>query len=273
MISSSIPLDTRSKLLRQLAIDALEGGERGHVGSTMSLIEIMRVLYDSVVVHSPVQPDLPDRDRVILSKGHGCIALYAILADHGYFSRDELRYFCRFGSALGGHPERGHLPGVEASTGSLGHGLAIGVGMAIAARIRARKNRVFVVLGDGELNEGSVWESAIAASHHRLSNLVVIVDCNGLQSFGPTESVWTMEPLTGKWESFGFDVREADGHSVEDLGAILLEWESIDKPKVLLARTIKGKGIEFAENNLAWHHKSRISSEDVIRMREAVRNA
>src|SRR3954470_3640570 len=175
---ASPPLDERSKYLRRLVVRALAGGERGHVGSSMSLIEIMRVLYDDVLRFRADDPKWNDRDRMILSKGHGCIALYVLLADKGFFPLETLDTFCRRDSILGGHPESNKVPGVEASTGALGHGLSIGVGMALATRIQKRDSRVFVVMGDGEINEGSVWEAAMCAGKHKLSHLTAIVDYN-----------------------------------------------------------------------------------------------
>lgn len=266
-------LDDRSRALRQLAIDAFEGGERGHVGSAMSLIEIMRVLFDSVMRFDSTRPNLPARDRLILSKGHGCVALYALLADKGFFARTELTTFCRFGSTLGGHPERGPVPGVETSTGSLGHGLAVGVGMAYAARISGASHHVFVVLGDGELDEGSVWESALAAGHHRLANLTVVVDYNGLQSYGPVEDVWRLEPIVDKWSAFGFAAQDVDGHDVRDLEAALTLPNISDGPRAIIARTVKGRGIAYAEHDAAWHHSSRISADEVTSLRTAVDDA
>ena len=266
-------LDERSKQLRGLVIDALEGGERGHIGSTMSLVEILRVLFDSVLFYDPKEPNHPERDRLILSKGHGCIALYAILADKGFLPSEHLPTFCRFDSILGGHPERSRVPGVEASTGSLGHGLSVGVGMAMGARIHNRTNRVFVVVGDGELDEGSIWEAALAAGHHQLENLTVIVDFNGLQSYGPIDQIWGLEPLAAKWEAFGFDAYELDGHNVAQLETALLEKSNSGKPKAVIARTVKGKGIGFAENNPSWHHKAKLNSSDIAELRQALLNA
>src|SRR5579862_478080 len=166
----SSPLDERSKYLRRLVVRALQGGERGHVGSSMSLIEIMRVLYDDILRVRPKEPKWFGRDRMILSKGHGCLALYVMLADKGFIPIETLDTFCRRDSILGGHPEAAKVPGVEASTGALGHGLSYGVGMALAARVQKRDSRVIVVMGDGEINEGSVWEAAMCAGKHRLSN-------------------------------------------------------------------------------------------------------
>ena len=182
-------LDERSKYLRRLIIRTLHGGERGHVGSSMSLVEIMRVLYDDVLHFRPDQPKWPERDRMILSKGHGCIAQYVMLAEKGFISHETLDTFCRRDSILGGHPEHGKVPGIEASTGSLGHGLSYGVGMALAARIEKRDTRVIVVMGDGEIDEGSVWEAALCAGKHKLSNFTAIVDYNKIQSAGPTREI------------------------------------------------------------------------------------
>lgn len=262
-------MDERSRALRQRAIDALEGGSRGHIGSTMSLIEIMRVLYDDVMEFDSTSPEWPLRDRMILSKGHGCIAQYVLLAEHGFIDPSTLATFCRFDSILGGHPERDHVPGVEASTGALGHGLAVGVGMAMAARIKGASYRVFVVLGDGELDEGSVWESALAAAHHGLANLTVIVDYNKLQSYGPVTEVWNLEPLPDKWRAFGFDAVEVDGHDVDALRAALAAGAS-DRPRAIIAHTVKGKGIAFAEGVPAWHHKSSLKEADIAALRTAV---
>ena len=266
-------LDDRGRMLRGMAIDALEGGSRGHIGSTMSLVEILRVLFDDVMTFDPKFPKLPQRDRLILSKGHGCIALYVMLAEKGFFPHQELTTFCRYTSSLGGHPEYGHIPGVEASTGSLGHGLAIGVGMAYAARLSNSPHHVFVVMGDGELDEGSVWESALAAGHHRLDNLTVVVDYNKLQSYGPVAEVCDLEPLAAKWSAFGFDCSEVDGHDVADLQRALSLPSSSQRPRAIIAHTVKGRGVSFAEGNPTWHHKSNLKPEELGALRTAVLDA
>jgi transketolase len=258
----SIPLDARSMYLRKLIVDALVGGQRGHVGSSMSPLEILRVLYDDVMNHRPNEPSWPERDRCILSKGHGCLALYAILADKGYFPVDILKTFCRKGSILGGHPEHGKVPGVEASTGALGHGLSIGVGMALAARMQKRASRVFVVMGDGEINEGSVWEAAMSAGKHNLSNLVAIVDYNKIQSAGPTAEIQELEPLADKWEAFGFAAVEVDGHDVGKLRDLFKKIPAeANRPTAVICHTVKGKGFAFAEHDPEWHHKSRVPAD------------
>ena len=264
-------MDPRSKHLRRTIVEALEGGRRGHVGSSMSMVEILRVLYDSYLRYRPAEPGWKDRDRCILSKGHGCLSLYAILADKGFFPREELRTFCLPDSRMGGHPEWGKLPGVEASTGALGHGLSMGVGMAIAARIRKQAYRVAVITGDGEINEGSVWEAAMSASKHKLSNLSVFVDYNKLQSYGPTKEVLDLEPLADKWRSFGFSVEEVDGHDVGALERLVarLPLDPV-KPTAVICHTVKGKGFHFAEGKAEWHHKSGLTTKEIDSMYECL---
>jgi transketolase len=260
-------LDERSLALRRLVVRGLDGGKRGHLGSAFSLIEALRVLYDDILKFDPKNPRWADRDPCILSKGHGCLALYAILADKGFFPAEELDRFCRFDGMLGGHPERAKVPGVEASTGALGHGLSIGLGQALAMRLQKRDSRVFVLMGDGEINEGSVWEAAMSAGKHRLSNLVAMVDYNKLQSYDRTSVVQDLEPLTDKWRAFGFAVHEVDGHDVDQLRHVLssVPFES-DKPSAIICHTVKGRGIAEAEGNPAWHHKSKISDDEVAAM-------
>lgn len=258
---ASPSLDARSKALRRMVVDAVVKAGRGHLGSAMSLIEIMRVLYDDILQVRPHEPLWLQRDRCILSKGHGCLALYAVLADKGFFPAAALATFCNHDSILGGHPEFRIVPGVEATTGALGHGLAIGAGLAIALRLRGSRARVFVVTGDGELNEGSVWEAAMGAGKHRLDNLTAVVDYNKFQSYGPTSVVMDLEPLSDKWRSFGFAVREVDGHDVFALRAALRAVPfQTGKPSVLICHTVKGKGVPDAENNADWHHKNKLSS-------------
>ena len=261
------PLDERSKYLRKLVVRTLEGGERGHVGSSMSLIEIMRVLYDDVLRYRPKEPQWRDRDRMILSKGHGCIALYVMLADKGFFPLDALDTFCRRDSILGGHPEAGKVPGVEASTGALGHGLSISVGVALAVRMQKRDSRVIVVLGDGEIDEGSVWEAAMCAGKHHLSNLTAVIDYNKVQSAGPTREIQDLEPLADKWRAFNFGTVEVDGHDVAALRAVFHRLPLVqDRPTAIICHTVKGKGIRFAENDANWHHKSKINKDVVAKL-------
>ncbi len=266
-------MDSRSKELRKLIITMMEVEKRGHIGPALSLIEIMRVLYDDILKYDSANPLWKDRDRFILSKGHGCLALYAILADKGFFSKSELNSFCKFDSFLGGHPERGKVPGVEASTGALGHGFPIAVGMAIAAKIQGAGNMVFVLTGDGEINEGSIWESALSASKHKLSNLTILIDYNKLQSYGKTSEVLDLEPLMDKWQSFGFSVAEVDGHNVSELKKTLKSLPfNREKPNAIICHTIKGKGFPFAESNPTWHHKNKISKEEFDAMYECLKD-
>ncbi len=258
--SNDIPLDDRSKYLRELAIRALKGGNRGHIGSTMSLIEILRVLYDDILKFDPIRPAWDGRDFCILSKGHGCIAQYVILADKGFFDLAHLDTFCKFNSILGGHPDANKIPGCEASTGALGHGLSIGLGLALASRMKKRSNRTFVIMGDGEINEGSVWEAAMCIGKHRLTNLIAMIDYNKIQSAGFTKDIQDLEPLADKWRSFNFAVAEVNGHDVTALRELLhrLPLEQ-DKPTAIICHTVKGKGIPVAEHNPDWHHKSNLS--------------
>jgi len=265
------PLDERSKYLRRLVVRALAGGERGHVGSSMSLVEIVRVLYDDVLRYRAGEPKWPGRDRMILSKGHGCIALYVLLADKGFIPLETLDTFCRRDSILGGHPEASKVPGVEASTGALGHGLSVGVGMALAARAQKRDSRVFVVMGDGEINEGSVWEAAMCAGKHGLSNLIAMVDYNKIQSAGPTREIQDLEPLLDKWRAFNFAAIDVDGHDVEALRAALRRVPlSADRPTAIICHTVKGKGIAIAENDPNWHHKNKVPAEMVAELYAAL---
>jgi transketolase len=268
---TSARLDRRSRDLRRIIVETLRSGRRGHVGSAFSLIEILRVLYDDVLRYRPEEPRWVGRDRCILSKGHGCLALYALLADKGFFPREELLKFCKVDGKLGGHPDRDKVPGVEASTGALGHGLPIGVGMACHLKVTRSTSRVFVILGDGECNEGSVWEAAMSAGKHRLDNLTIIVDYNKHQAYGTTQEVQDLEPFVDKWRAFGFAVREVDGHDVEQLRETFQSVPMIPgQPNAVICHTIKGRGAKFTENNLKWHHKNRVTDEEVTALISAI---
>ncbi len=257
-----LPLDLRSKELRRVVLRMLEAGDRGHLGASFSLIEILRVLYDDVLRFECSDPGWLERDRCILSKGHGCLALYAILVDKGFFPESELDKFCALDGILGGHPDASKVPGVEASTGALGHGVSIGVGMALSARLDGSDRRVYVVTGDGEINEGSVWEAAMGAAKHRLDNFTILIDYNKFQSYGATSEVLDLEPLADKWAAFGFAVAEVDGHSVVELQETLALKPFVQgKPLAVICHTVKGRGINFAENNPKWHHQSKIGPE------------
>ena len=263
-------MDRRSKDLRQLVVRMIEVGRRGHIGSAASLIEVLRVLYDSWLDYRVDEPSWSDRDRFILSKGHGCLALYAVLADKGFVSFDELDRFCSPESLLGGHPEI-KVPGVEASTGALGHGFPIGVGMALAAKLKSKEYRVAVVVGDGEINEGSVWEAALCAGKHKLDNLTVMVDYNKHQSYASTFEVQDLEPIADKWAAFGFGVAEVDGHNIDQLRSVLKDLPvASNKPTAIICHTVKGKGIPHIENDMEWHHKNRIAEEEVQALLKAL---
>ena len=228
-----------------------------HIGSSLSTADLLAMLYGKFLRFDPRRPDWPDRDRFILSKGHACAALYAVLAERGYFPPERLETFYQDGSPLAGHATHKDVPGVEVSTGSLGHGLSLAAGMALAARRDGRGHRVWCMLSDGECDEGSVWEAALFAPHHRLDNLVAIVDYNKIQSFGTVKEVLDLEPLGEKWRAFGWGVREIDGH---DLGAIEEAFAAVpfvaDRPSCIVAHTVKGKGVSYMEGKLLWHYRA-----------------
>ncbi|RPF46837.1 transketolase [Thermodesulfitimonas autotrophica] len=249
-------LERKACAIRQDVIRMLTAAGSGHPGGSLSAVEILTALYFQVLRVDPRQPDDPERDRFILSKGHACPALYATLAERGFFPLSWLEDLRRLGSPLQGHPDMRKVPGVEMSTGSLGQGLSVGVGMALAGRLRESGYRVYVLLGDGECQEGQVWEAAMAAAHYRLRNLVAIVDRNGLQIDGPTEEVLALEPLADKWKAFGWSVITVNGH---DFGELLSAFESVGyarRPTAIIARTVKGKGVSFMENQVDWHGKA-----------------
>ena len=268
--SLKIKLDKRSKYLRKLVLECLIGGDRGHMGSAMSLIEILRVLYDHVLKIYPNNPKNLNRDRLILSKGPGCLALYALLSDKGFFSKSILKSSSKFNSILGGHPEYDKVPGVEASTGALGHGAPIGLGLAISAKINKKKFHTYVIVGDGEINEGSFWEASMIASKHRLNNFHVILDYNKIQSYGRTAEVMDLEPLVDKLKSFGYLVNEVNGHDVNQLKKYFKKIKKINKPSALICHTIKGKGFKFAEQNPFWHHKNFFTDDEKKQLKECL---
>jgi transketolase len=243
-----------ARALRVSVLKTIAAAGMGHVGGDLSVADILTTLYFGVLRLDPKNPNWAGRDRLILSKGHCAAALYSALAMRGFFPADLLGSFMAPLSVLNGHPNRRKVPGVEANTGPLGHGLPIALGSAIAARLAKADWRTFVVLGDGELQEGSNWEAAMAAGHRSLSNLTAIVDRNRLQQGARTEDTNRLEPLADKWRAFGWDVVEADGH---DIGGLFdfLNARGTDRPRCLIARTIKGKGVSFMEDRVEWHHK------------------
>ncbi|SMF30367.1 transketolase [Desulfovibrio gilichinskyi] len=259
-------MDQRSKLLRKRIVDVLYNAGRGHIGPSMSLVETLRVLYDTILEYDPEHPESIDRDRFILSKGHGCLALYVMLEEKGFITEKELFSFCSYDGLIGGHPTA-KIPGVEFATGSLGHGLPFAVGIAAALKINGSKSRVFTVMGDGECGEGSVWEAAMSGCKQKLSNLTAIVDYNKLQSYGGTEMVSGLEPFADKWKSFGFAVKEVDGHDTAALEKVFSSLPfDVEKPSVVISHTVKGKGLPFAEGNPSWHHKTKMSAEEYEKM-------
>jgi transketolase len=240
--------------MRKDIIEMIAKANSGHPGGSLSAIDLITTLYFSVMRHDPKNPTWADRDRFILSKGHACPALYAVLGECGYFDKSLFGTLRQLGSPLQGHPEVGKLAGVEASTGSLGQGLSIGLGIAEGARIQKKDSRVFVLMGDGETQEGQVWEAAMYAGAKGLDNVVAIVDVNKQQLDNTTDKILTLEPFADKWRAFNWNVVEIDGH---DFDQILKAFETAKttkgKPTVVLAHTVKGKGISFMENNNEWH--------------------
>ena len=247
-------LAAASNSIRRSILSTIEGAGLGHVGGDLSVTDILVTLFEGVLRIDPAEPDWPLRDRFILSKGHCAAALYSVLAQCGYFSSERLAHFAAPLSPLNGHPNRRKVPGVETNTGPLGHGLPVGVGCATAAGIRSEDWRTFVVLGDGELQEGSNWEAAMYASQRRLGNLTAVVDRNRLQQGASTEDTNDLEPLADKWPSFGWETHVVDGHSHAELLDVLSRAPG-ERPRAVIANTVKGKGVSFMENGVEWHHK------------------
>ncbi len=247
-------LEKQAKQIRIDILKMLTAAGSGHTGGSLSCVEIILSLYSYKLRHNPKRPHWPDRDRFVLSKGHGCPTLYAVLAHFGYFPKKDLMGLRKFGSLLQGHPQLG-LPGLESSTGSLGMGLSIANGMALAARLDKRKDvRVYCLMGDGEIDEGQIWEAAMTASHYKLDNLCGIVDFNRLQIDGFLRDIKNIKPVGEKWRSFGWEVFEADGHDFKQLIDAYDKAQNIKgKPSIILAHTIKGKGVSFIENKVEWH--------------------
>lgn len=228
----------------------------GHPGGSLSASDIITALYFHILRIDPKNPDWPDRDRFILSKGHSCPALYSCLARRGYFDPEELDHLREYGAMLQGHPDMHKTPGIDISTGSLGNGLAVGVGMALSARLHHQDYLTYVLMGDGELQEGLVWEAAMAAGHHDLGNLIAMVDCNGVQINGWVNDIMTVEPIGDKWRAFGWKVIEADGHDMHSILVALHTARTMRHPAVILFRTVKGRGVDFMEDDSAWHGKA-----------------
>lgn len=256
MENDTIDTIALSQKIRAHTLRMVFEAKASHVGTCLSTADILAVLYEEVLNIDPKSPEWPKRDRFILSKGHGAAILYAVLAEKGFFPTMWLDGYCQEGSLLIGHVSH-KVPGVELSTGSLGHGLPVACGMALAAKQGNENYRIFTILSDGELDEGSNWEAIMFASHHKLDNLIAIVDYNKLQGFGYTQEVLNLEPIKNKWESFGWVVKEIDGHNHQQIKEVLKQVPfEANKPSVVIAETVKGKGVSFMENRLEWHYKS-----------------
>ena len=242
--------------IRRHIITSVRDAKSGHPGTSLSCTDLLTALYFGHMRHDPQNPTWAGRDRFVMSKGHGSPGLYGTLAEAGYLDPSELSTFRAINSRLQGHPDMHKLPGVETSTGSLGHGLSYALGMALALRLGASESRVYALLGDGECQEGQVWEAAMAAAHHKAGNLTAIVDRNGLQIDGPTEDVMSLEPFADKWRAFGWRVVSIDGHDFPQILSALAESRQQPihgQPTLILAKTVKGKGVSFMENQVKWH--------------------
>lgn len=259
-----------SRQVRLAVLEMIDRAGMGHLGGDLSVTDILVTLYGAVLDIDPEHPAAPGRDRLVLSKGHSSAALYATLAHCGFFPRAALAAFLAPLSPLNGHPDRRKVPGVESNTGPLGHGLPVAVGSALAARLRGEAWRTVVVLGDGELQEGSNWEAAMSASHHGLAGLTAVVDRNGLQQGARTEDTNALEPLDAKWSAFGWEVRHADGHDHAALRAAFAP-SGTGRPVAVVARTVKGKGISFAEDRAEWHHKVPTAEQFTMARQELIR--
>ena len=243
-----------ARKIRRNAVEMTHTSHGSHIASALSMADIVAVLYNDVMRISPNDSKNDLRDRFILSKGHSGVAVYAALGEKGFLDKELFKTYYLDGSDLSGHVSHKNVPGVEFSTGSLGHGLGAGIGMAMAGKINQKKYRVFVIVGDGECNEGSIWEGALFANQYRLSSLCVIVDHNKMQAMGDCEDVMSIAPIADKWKAFGWNVSEVDGHDHQQLKKVLTA-ENKDKPLCVIAHTIKGKGVSFMENNLLWHYR------------------
>lgn len=261
-------LDKVAKEIRRKIYQIAHFAGGGHIGAAFSMTEIISVLYfGEVLKYDSKRPLWEERDRFILSKGHACYALYAVLAKAGYFDEKELKSVGKPGSCFGGHPKIGEIPGVEASTGALGHGLSFGIGIALANKIDKKNSHVYVLLGDGECQEGSIWEGALSAPTFKLDNLTVIIDHNKLQAMDRIENIIEMGSFSEKWKAFGWNVEEIDGHNTNEI-YIALTKRVIDRPTLIVANTIKGKGVSFMEDAPIWHYRMPNEEELIVLMKE-----
>lgn len=247
-------LNEITNVIRKDIVSMICKSKSGHPGGSLSAVEILTALYFDQMNIDPTNPKMEDRDRFVLSKGHAAPALYATLAQRGYFAKDELNNLRQLGSMLQGHPDMKKVPGVEMSTGSLGQGFSVACGMAMAAKLDNAPWNVYALLGDGEIQEGIVWEATMSAAHYKLDNLIVFLDYNGLQIDGNIESVMNVNPIEGKFKSFGWNVITIDGHDYDQIFAALdIAKDTVGKPTIIIAKTIKGKGVSFMENQASWH--------------------
>ncbi len=250
-------MEEKSRKIRCNILNMITTAQVGHIGGSFSVTDILVSMYFDVLKIDPKNPAWEDRDRLILSKGHGATALYSTLAERGFFPVEELMTFAKLGSNLQVHPDKRKVPGVEASTGALGQGLSIGAGMALAARLDSRNYHTYVILGDGEIQEGQVWEAAMFASHYRLGNLTALLDYNNVQLMGYVPEIMEVAPVKEKWASFGWNTIETDGHNhLQIINAVSEAKKIKDKPSIIIANTVKGKGVAFMENTCEWHGKA-----------------
>jgi transketolase len=268
-------LAEKSLKIRESILAMIHNANSGHTGGSLSCVELLTVLYFKCLKQDKSWVNLPlwkERDRFVLSKGHASAALYAVLAEAGYFDKSELQTFRKLHSKLQGHPSYNLVPGIEASTGSLGMGLSIANGMALGLRLDGMKSRVYVLMGDGELQEGQIWEAAMSSSHYKLNNITAIVDRNGLQIDGQTECIKALNPLGDKWKAFGWEVIEIEGHNFSEIYAALKKsaviGEEKNAPVVIIAKTVKGKGVPFMENLPCWHGKAPDDEEYKLAMKQ-----
>ena len=249
-------LEEKAKLIRRLIIQMLAEAGSGHPGGSLSATDLITALYFAILRHNPKDPNWPDRDRFHMSKGHCCPLWYAVLAQSGYFSIEKLWTLRQLGSILQGHPDR-RTPGVDVASGSLGQGLSVAVGMNLSAKMDKKSYRVYVLMGDGEIQEGNIWEAAMSASHYKCENLCAILDYNGFQIDGKVNDIMNLEPLVAKWQAFGWHTIEIDGHDMQQILSAYEEAKTIKgKPSIIIAHTIKGKGVSFMENVVDFHGRA-----------------
>ena len=247
-------LNEITNVIRKDIVSMICKAKSGHPGGSLSAVEILTALYFDQMNIDPTNPKMEDRDRFVLSKGHAAPALYATLAEKGYFDKEELNHLRQIGSILQGHPDMKKIPGIEMSTGSLGQGFSVACGMAMASKLDNAPWNVYALLGDGEVQEGIIWEAAMSASHYKLDNMIAILDYNGLQIDGEVESVMSINPIEDKFKTFGWNVITIDGHDFDQIFAALdMAKDTVDKPTMIIAKTVKGKGVSFMENQASWH--------------------